>query len=93
MDCQHEEYYWYIDDGWFCEYCGEKIQVDDQKAKISNIIETMKEENEIGNDEIDYEEKTKQMLQLGNIDEKKIIDLLLMDEYEFDLEIKKRTHS
>jgi len=94
MDCQHEKYYWYINDGWGCEDCGEKIQIDDQKAKISNIIEAMKEENEIeNNDDIDYEERTKQMLKLKNIDEDKIIELLLLDEYEFNLEIKKRTLS
>jgi len=93
MNCQHEKYYWYINDGWFCEDCGENIQVNDQKAKISNIIDAMKEENEIGNDEINYEERAEDILKLGNIDEEKIIDLLLMDEYEFDLEIKKRTQS
>jgi len=93
MNCQHEKYYWYINDGWSCEDCGEKIQIDDQKTKISNIIEAMKEENEIGNDEIDYEERTVRMLKFENIDEEKIIDLLLMDEYEFDLEIKKRNQS
>jgi len=96
MNCEHKNYRWELNNGWICDDCCEsninpKINSTNKLLKkISDIIHDLNENNELYYN-VDYDERKKKLVKENVNSENEIIDLLICDDPEFNIKLRKKS--